>query len=477
MRKARASGGQDGARPAHEARNDRWCHPQESSRVIAEPASSGIAGWLVVLLVVSAFGPYVVGGLRTDHLVVYPIAVLAGFSLLVARPETKPWAESSLWMVLSWAVLAGISVAGAIGGSGPMRWPQGSLFAGVDNMLMPLALVAVVAALSSRDQAPALLLLASRWVALLTAANAVLAIVMTTTDLNAVIGHWWGPGMASGGTGTVAELAGQNGRVTGIFNQPAEAGLMYGVGSLAAIYAFAKRPRLMMPILFLIGVGGILAVSKVYLLVALPLVVFLLLRGGRFVQMSLAVVGMLVLFRGGLLDGWTGGNQFELMLGNGQESALTSATAGRLGNGGTLFAVVDQVLRVSPWFGVGARGLEAPYDNGWIEALVVGGIVGVAAFTVTLLFMIVAAVRRPLVDKSFAVCLALLAVFTSVGLPALTANRSGLVLWLMVLLTVFHKADHAGEAVSPHRPGLATHGPAEVPGGDGNRSSRTRISI
>jgi hypothetical protein len=87
----------------------------------------------------------------------------------------------------------------------------------------------------------------------------------------------------------VAANAASDGRYTGIFNQPAEAGIAYGVALLLLTWLARTRewkPFSVTCAAALVITGGVLTVSKVFLLCAAPVAVLTVLRGRARIRVA-----------------------------------------------------------------------------------------------------------------------------------------------------------------------------------------------
>jgi MFS family permease len=116
---------------------------------------------------------------------------------------------------------------------------------------------------------------------------------------------------------------------------------------------------------------------------------------------------------------------------------VSTYTAGRLGGNSSHASIIQEVFRIDPWFGVGARGLQTSYDNGWVEAFLVAGVFGVMCYTLALVGLFGLAKSDADGDRRrFLLSVAILSTGASFGISALTANRSSTVLWLIVALGV-----------------------------------------
>jgi hypothetical protein len=402
---------------------------------------SGAGVVAIAVLTASAFGPYIsIEGVRTEQIAVYTICVglTVGCRWLRMRPTGPGLAVAALL-----AAQAGVALIGAVwpvvNESG---FPTGDIAAGLDNLLLPLAVLATVWMLATD---------AGRVEPMI---RTVCVVVIIAMCVNAVVGAasvaydppwlaaWWD----NTGDEAVAVRAAQMGRHSGVFNQPAEAGQMYSVALLAAIHLLSARPVLLASVLSILIVGGTLAVSKIFLFVGLPVAVWQLVRisqrrARRLIALAAMVAGLLVSLHV-LGPSWSGeaflARLFTLDIDT--AGAVRLYTAGRFGPDTPLAVTVESVLRSSPWFGFGAAGLAVAYDNAFVAALVVGGVLGVAIQAL----MVVALVwawwsRRCVVEAArhrFGAGLLVVLVGASIGLPAFTANRVATVMWLLLGLAL-----------------------------------------
>lgn len=397
---------------------------------------------VLVLLVASAFGPYLAGGVRTDQVAVYGVACCSSIALL-----TSPGGRDSRFILrspaglglVSWGVLALVAAISSMSVFEGLPYARGSVVAGLDNLLTPIA-VAISVHLMARRGCPAQMVkLIAGVTALLCSANAMLALAQALDAVPQRFVDWWSPPLTSADDMSVADLAGQLGRFSGVFNQPAEAGLAYSVAAVCAVYAFAHRPAIRSAALLLIALGGVLCVSKTFIFVGAPVAIWMLLRGGVAKILSLLVlagVGTWVVVAGPL-SGWEGRGYFLRLFSVEGGGLLNLLSAGRFGNDSSLHDVSRVILETSPLAGTGVGGLATPYDNGWIEALVVAGVIGVVLYTATVGCLALAALRLPVGERTYAVALTVVLVGASLGLPALTANRSGVLLWLTLLPALY----------------------------------------
>lgn len=184
--------------------------------------------------------------------------------------------------------------------------------------------------------------------------------------------------------------------------------------------------------------GGFMTVSKVFIVVALPIAIFQLVglrrRRGEVIA-GLTTTGLLayLIVKSGILPEWSGGYQLAQLLPSQDRSLLASLTASRFGENSTLESAVTSVLTASPVTGMGAGGLDTPYDNAFVEALIVAGMVGVFSYSGVLAWLYLSWRRQtPSAERTYLGGLVILVAGASMGLPALTANRCATVVWVLL---------------------------------------------
>jgi hypothetical protein len=385
--------------------------------------------FLIVAMTLAAFGPYLISGIRTEQAMVYgAIACLFPMVLMHARPY---FPIIALWVSIVLIALLGFIPPTAHTGN----HPPGGAVATLDNYLVPVAVMLLVWSAVPPGLARDILRKFAAVTVLLTALNGFISVIGTRVDLSAYLRRFW----SEAGIGTTAENAAALGRLSGVFNQPAEAGVMYGIAGLLAVWRFREKPKIMFLLLALICVGGLLCVSKVFVLGGLPLILFYLWKsntgtGKLGVLFSVVLVG-LGISATGLLQQWTGYNYLARLLTPAQDQGLIEFySAGRWNEGSNMFDVIGSVLSVRPLTGFGAGALNVAYDSAWTEVIVVSGMIGV--ILLALVFIALFRMARTLEPD-----LRRLAMFTvvfllgaSFGIPSLTANRVATIVWIMVAL-------------------------------------------
>lgn len=388
---------------------------------------------MAVGLVLAAFGPYIVGPIRVEQLTVYALAILVLFTFR----NLRPWAGSILVAWCCYAFSATIAVIFPYKGTLP--WAEGNLLAGYDNILLSLAVMLVVWSLVPQGSARVVLRAVATTAVWAMAINAVLASVSSIAPAvtSPLLKSFWGAG-----EGSVAENAMRMGRFTGVFNSPAEAGLMYSVAAVLAVWLYSHRLLLMYTSIAVISTGGVLSVSKIFLLIGIPvmvLMVFAVQKGVRrlFVGITLLMLGV-VLVSSTFIQNWSGYDyMMRLMDVPMDQSAIEFYTAGRWNEDANMVNVIRTVLSVSPVVGLGAVGVETPYDSQWTEVIIYGGIIGVLSFFVVF-FVLIFKFQKICDWKTRYMALSLWVVLFvgSFGGATLTSNRTATIVWVVLALLV-----------------------------------------
>lgn len=395
--------------------------------------------WWAGAVILSAFGPYI-GSIRLEQAVVFGSAVwvlVTGWPRMLKARVPPPWP-----LILLAAIEAVICIGTLSRPFDPGFLGSQPTSHGLTYFLPPLALLIVTWYWTLSVAACDLAATVARVTVAVMSVNGMIAFAQLASGNITVLSflpRFWG---AVPVTREVAGTA-SAGRFTGIFSLPAEAGMAYGLGLFCVVFLAQRGTwhRVLLGCFAAVMIaGGVLSVSKVFLLGALPLAALMVLRGhGRtrvLLCAALGGAGFWLLAHAGVLPAWAGAAKVGGLL----NPAVRIWGGGRYGAGGSLGVPAADVLHASPWYGFGASGLLVPYDSLWLEALVLAGLAGVvltAALVAAVGWRWLAlrsALGRPewlLAGASLA-----LAAGASAGLPSLTTDRAGTLLWLILGLLV-----------------------------------------
>lgn len=408
--------------------------------------------WWVACLTLSAFGPYLGSGIRTEQLAVYGslAMVCLGVGLRPRRSGTAAIPFILLWG--SYVAIAVFSVAFPV----VADMARGGVVGGLDNVLAPLAMLFVAWCWSGVGRGDDLVLVAARTVVAATTVNGVLAIISMLRG-GVLPLPWLSVFWGSSAESSVAIRAAANGRYSGIFNQPAEAGIAYSIAAFCLLYLVQRSHRrgaiLFVGVGAILAVGGLLTASKIFLFGGVPAIAYLVIRD-RVRRKQIAVLTAMLAVAGylaggaGVLTSWSGLSMLTSIF-DSDSFGVGSLTAGRFGESSTLEGPAQAVLQHSPIVGFGAGGLAVPYDSMWLEALVMAGIVGVALITVLfallgIRFFSIWRGRMHTPEALLGGAVVVLTAGASFGMPALTGNRVSTIVWIFLGMLIVTRSKDSG---------------------------------
>lgn len=408
---------------------------------------------LPTLLVVAAMGPMLIstGSIRTEHVVIY---ALFPFAMMVI-------ALRGSGAVRAWELLAIVAVFGlvlfwssVVTFTGVQRYPSIlTAIAGAEGELQPIAIVAVLAAFTrprSADDAAELLRKVLLTIVIVLVANSILILASFVVDTAPIL-QLFIPSDASGFS--VGRNSLLRGRLFGVFNQPGESGGAYTIGLFAWLYLIKTKSiaRWFADLsLVMLVLGGFFSVSKLFLLVGLPLA-FLSwwMAGGSLRQQWRVLLLMAVAIVLGVskLQDWAGWDLVSRLIFPQQDAGFLSVyTAGRFGSSDATYEEVFRIVwRLAPFAGMGFGGLSGivPYDSEYTEFYATGGVLGIAGLLLIVVLLGWAGVRAFQFARSreagrLLITLAMFAGVGAIGSPVLTANRSSILLWTAVTMTLVY---------------------------------------
>jgi hypothetical protein len=400
---------------------------------------------IVILLILSSFGPYLIGSVRAEHIAVYGLALYC-LPTLMTRARIKRF---PLCMFVLWSFILMISLVTSIPNLVSGKVTIHAFLAGLDHLLFPVAIMAIVASVRtlSRFKSEDMIDVAAATLRIALAINTLwilLGLIVDTTDVS----RWfWAPQNGSI-RDPVAVRALSGGRLVGIFNQPAEAGLAYSIGLLVGTYEImnglsrGKRGRVLT--FALVVLGGILSTSKIFILGGLPLAV--LWRdsdtgvGRRYKRIKVAVIALSVIMVAALFAGGFGQGISDMMTRltpTPQKSFFQKATAGRMGEYDGVTVRFRRIWQQAWLTGLGF-GMVDVLDSAYLQMFSYSGILGLIAYMLVMLGLML---RSTLVSQcssgnlgSLFRRLVVLTILSGMGIPALTSNRSGCILTLMLCI-------------------------------------------
>lgn len=392
---------------------------------------------ILAAVVAAAFGPYVVPGVTTAQLVIYPLLILV---IPVAIRKVPLYRVAlvicgTVLIILVVAVIAYLSP-----GVNTSPWPYGNALANADNILLPICTAIVVAALASSWEAPArpLRIIATTIMAAMVVNTGIEILQLMGVGTARVQMAFWG----EGGTGANSLNAG---RLVGIFSEPSLAGAAYAFACISAVYAQRHGPT-KIAILGLLVVGGTLTASKVFLLVGLPVLIFALWKTSKRQLTTILVLAFLALpLIIGQLANWRGYDRLTSLL-PGSPDWFRTITGNRYGSSSSTSPIISAVFRDHPVAGYGLGGLQTPTDTSYIYMLVLGGLIGMTAIIVQVVAIAGAYWTRRWslepADRLYFGAFITITVASTFGTNALNGNRICVLVWALAAVLLIQAPSH-----------------------------------
>lgn len=424
------------------------------------------ASQILTVLLVSAMGPYVLPqmGIRVEHFVMYALVAFfslkSGLGFLVGKDK-----HVFMIVVLFLSLLLWFIITTFLFGSNPSI---NKVLADIDNYTQPIWQILITSYCIRNlktDESINVLIKAIKTIVVLLGINTVISIS------SIFYGTWYleyfnvaGEGQVGGDVfETVLEGAASQGRFTGIFNQPFEAGVAYGVCLISVIFLLILErklsSRLISPVFLKLGfvstvLGGVLSVSKVFfpLSVFISFIFFVVSSKGfskmlfsktflRSLFSSLIILFVVSYF---LLGQWAGLDYFLRLVNLGKDYAqegdlLELFTAGRFATSSAGTSVVsDRLNDPNLIFGYGLGSIQTP-DSGYLELLYFGGVFGILIYLSILCaifyFSIKGLFYQPALAKYLASMLVFI-VFSNLGAPVFGINRSNFFILIPMIIGV-----------------------------------------
>ncbi|WP_423440741.1 hypothetical protein [Limisphaera sp. VF-2] len=421
------------------------CHDSRGTRSLKpDPGQPTTTTRLILaVLLASTLGPYILGPLRLDHLLIYPLGIVSIVRLFPTAYYTIPVP------LLFVAGLLGANVVWCLATTIAYTSLSTDMLSALDNFLQPLLTLCIAMALiqnTTQLQLNRLFTSTCYGTLAVFSFNALLAFAMSRGYLLDLAPYFVRSITETGQSVWANALS--TGRYTGIFDQPLETGLGYSVALLAwafLVFAQGRRTALLFAALPLLLLGGVLAASKTFLLGGIPLfLTTAVLLGLKRSRRALTVCAALFLALLSLLAGITfsettiGGSYARKFLDQPIDSpmgAIAHFTSHRLAGAAVNLQLMQRVLSTAPFRGFGYAPPDVPLDNGYLEFLYRGGLISLVLYLLVHLVFCVAAWggrlhRRPLALWSFLLLVLLLG--AALGGPTLTMNRVSVPVWFML---------------------------------------------
>ena len=340
----------------------------------------------IVLLILSSFGVYLTTfGLRVEHVVIYSLFFyVLLISLINFRLQLPSKIQFSFYL---FAIFIGYSFLLWLskGNSTVSVYILGQ----IDRFVIPLLVILVVShfySKTSSERIRDLIIIAANLILILSSMAASLALLhLITND-----GSFLDPVLPAGDAlrGTTASRSLTMGRYTGIFGSPFNSGIVYSFSVFGFMYLYMlnlvnSKHYLMLTIIIF---GGLLAVSKAFLLGLVFLAIFILLKFEfksrkvfQYITLFIFVLGGGMLVNNYIYADWDGFGYLMRLFPSDLtqvDDILRLYTANRFTAEGTGtiqsgFELIKEALPLG--FGFANIGIV---DNAYLEVLLIAGFIG-----------------------------------------------------------------------------------------------------
>ncbi|NNM58241.1 MAG: glucose-6-phosphate isomerase [Legionellales bacterium] len=393
--------------------------------------------WVCAILL-SAILPYVYGKLKIEHIVVYSsFLICIAFTIAGVRRfqlEKKILGISALlFIAFAISLLANYF---------DKNNPHMGSFYGVLNNLLEAPVIFFVFSFIFPFLDDEQLYKALRFSVYIAALTGLYAILTIFINLNWLTTFFLGQPIENSLWAQVYSL----GRYTGIFNQPMECGIFYSATIFSVFYLWVEKKITWFPFVitvFLIATGGLLCLSKSFVLIASILGICFLFFYAKTLYERIAVILFGSLFFGILFlrlisqEGYL--NAYKDMFE--QHGIIFAATAGRIAVGGhsphnSVGDLFSQTLQNGFWTGFG-MGSFVPLDNGFLQYFYQSGIFSLLCYLAVITIIFYIGIKN--IKKTEGVLLFLLSIFifgASIGGPVLTLNRANVPLIFLICFCI-----------------------------------------
>ena len=427
--------------------------------------------WITFSAVAACFGPYLVGGFRSEQIVFYVLG-FGTFAMVWVKRRYVSRRSPVVLMVL-WVGMATVAAVATVSGvSFRVRGQYAFSLQELDNWVMPLASLTLAWSLAQLYRSRDLVTTFAYSLILFVAANACLQIAQLLQGpggpIKGFLGHFWSSTAAgvpdSRGFLSVGQRVYLSERLTGIINQPAEAGILYALGLVITVWAYRSGMIKLWTFVVMSSltvIGGLLTLSKAFILMGIPFALVLLLVGAKLRQ-QLGVLAGTTLMVGLAWSAFVRGEWsraeglLDWLIGL---TSIGGATGGRISvNGGFYDAVTVEVLSRSPIIGFGLDP-HSHTDGESARVIASSGLLGLIlllAFYGAMIQRALAA-RFELETQTWILSIAVVGIIIGggVGVPTFSANRVGSLLLLILGLLLFtgpqRLAQRAGRALLRRR--------------------------
>jgi hypothetical protein len=382
-------------------------------------------------------------GVRLEHVILYPLALYTVF-LYAFSPQSlikQQLLLFSLWGTM--AILFLIRSLAEVGeGLNITRFLSDS-----ENFLQPLAILIFFLFLhkfADSKEYKKRIQKTFNVIVFMLCLNTLWSLVNIFTDMTAINVLFWGS------ADSVSSRAITNGRFSGIFNQPMEAGVAYSLGLMIWLYLMSYRRKVVMRNvlgMILLVAGGLLTVSKVFLFGGLPLFLLGVFLNKNVRNTLLKIIFIITIVGYGayyfFLKTWTGFDYLLRFFGSNQDF-ITLLTAGRFGDNSQQAEFFAVAWKDNWLLGQGFGAYEI-YDSAYFNIFANGGLIGMVLYVLVLLMLVTLCVlyvsnQGFTPETKLFLGIVIMVTFAGFGAPVFTLNRVSILVWVTLGMLIQYNA-------------------------------------
>jgi hypothetical protein len=399
-------------------------------------------------------GPYIfpVQGIRIDHFVIYIMSIYLIFRNIKNFYYTKKniFVQSILLTFLSLIIVFIARTFTTFSYASIFK-----VFADLDNYTQPILLTFIlyylIYDLKIEDISNIFIFIYKN--------ICILLIVNTFLAISSIFyGPWFieyfnTSGNVEEGAVTVFDIATRGGRFSGIFNQPIEAGVSYGLMLITSTYIYYQKKlnKLIISNLFIlistifIFIGGILSVSKVFFPLSffISSIIFIYYNKNKLLTILktvFSIFSILFILIVTIFSQWEGSDYFLRLIYIAEDQDLISLyTADRFSGDNNEGAIITKQLNNPDLvLGLGFGSIQTP-DNAYLEILYFGGYIAIIIYLFFFIILFYFTFKYRNYDKNTSIFIFSLIIFiliSGLGAPIFGMNRSNIFL-VSILISTF----------------------------------------
>lgn len=402
---------------------------------------------ILLLIVILAFGPYIVGPIRIEHIYLYSLFIISMFRIAITKNKYFLIKPNFLFIILMILYIFWIITVTILQNNFNNII---QIVAELESYILPIIVIIVTTTFFKYDKSNVdikICKIFSTFILMLSINSVIAIISMLVNDISFL--QMFHTGNIHNGSVSVAYKSFTMGRYTGIFNQPLESGVTYSLGLISWVYIYGNKKNKIIDYinLMMLIIGGVLSVSKMFIIGGIPISILYYISTSNFEfkikPFKILLIPIMILPCIFILNKWNGLNYFFRLFNLKyiyNEGIFNILTGGRFGSqNATLTSKFKLILNESPVYGFGLASSNG-FDNAYLQYLHQGGIIGLIIYLMLILVIVwigIELVKLNLIkDAKLIGCIVLIILILGIGGPIITLNRFSSIIWMILSVLV-----------------------------------------